>query len=117
MGKRANGSGGSGSGRGGSGRSSAQRAYRETERFIEKVRDHFSTFFDALYFSRGVGGVRGASARRELAERLEKAVEVLPPVIGLLRAEAIDMEREAREDAEREAAEKAEADKESNGTK
>lgn len=119
MDKRANGPGGSGAGGGGNGarRPAARRAYRETERFIEKVRDHFTTFFDALYFSRGVGGARGAAARRELAERLRDAAELLPHVIGVLHAEAVDMESEAREDAEREAAEKAEAEKERNEPK
>lgn len=111
LGKRANGIGGGGSGGGGSRRTSARRAYRETEKFIEKVRDHFTTFFDALYISRGVGGVRGAAARRELADRLEQSLSMGPDVIGLLRVEAVDMEREAREEAEREAAEQAAAEK------
>ena len=110
MDKRTNGHGGGGNGDGGSGRASARRAYRETERFIEKVRDHFTTFFDALYFSRGASGVRGATARRELAARLDESFSMLPHITGLLRVEAVDMEREARDEAEREAAEVAKAE-------
>jgi len=110
LGKRANGIGGGGSGDGGSGSSSARRGLRETERLVEKLRDHFAAFLDALYFTRGATGVRGSAARRELADRLEFSLGLGPDVIGLLRAEAVDMEREERERLEREAAEKAESE-------
>ena len=108
--KRANGSAGGWSGGGGSRRSSVRRGYRETERVLEGIRDHFSAFFDALYFSRGASGVRGATARRELAARLDESFSMLPHITGLLRVEAVDMEREARDEAEREAAEVAKAE-------
>lgn len=92
VGKRTNGSGGSGGGNGGSGRPPTRNGARETERLVGQFREHFTTFEDASYFTRWARGVRGAAARRELADRLEFSAGLIPELIALLRAEAIDME-------------------------
>ena len=68
---------------------------RETVNLCAKFRDHFDTFVEAGYRTRGLEGAAGAAARRDLAGELAKARALLDDVIALLAFEAADMDRRA----------------------
>lgn len=64
---------------------------RETVNLSARFRDFFDGFVEAGYRTRGLEGIPGAAARRELADKLESARDLISDVVALLRAEAVDM--------------------------